>query len=131
MRSTASLAALAILLVASVAEARCAPVSPEREVREAAHVVEATLERIENDQMIFRVVASYKGQAPATVRLGIRRGRGTWASPSDVGTAYLLFLRTNPSGGLYVMRCGATSRLSQARRALEALRAAGLRRQPR
>ena len=103
----------AIVLSAARAEARCAPIPVRLDAAQSRYVFEGVIETVSDSDVVFRVVATWKGTPPAHARL--RFSGRMRMSAAQVGQTYVVFARGDSDDALSWARCGGTGTLSETR----------------
>lgn len=107
------LVASVIVLGSARAEARCAPIPVRLDAAQSRYVFEGVIETVSDSDVVFRVVAIWKGTPPAHARL--RFSGRMRVGPEQVGRTYVVFARGDNDDALSWARCGGTGTLSAAR----------------
>jgi len=92
------------------------------DAQQSRYIFEGVIETVSDTDVVFRVVATWKGNPPAHARLHFS-GRMRMG-PEQVGQTYIVFARGESDDALSSARCGGTGRLDTARTA--ALTSTGL-----
>ena len=126
-RGVLGLVAMAMFLGAAPGrvEARCAQLPLAQEIEQSRYVFEGTVESMDARAITLRVVATWKGSPPATVRVAIS-GRGNPFADATATTVFLVFASGTSDEHLSAHRCGATGQVGSVPPAQ--LEAAGLHR---
>jgi hypothetical protein len=111
-----------IVLASSRAEARCAPLPLRLDAAQSRYVFEGVIETVSERDVVFRVVATWKGTPPARTR--VRFSGRTRIRQESIGQTFVVFARGESDDALSWARCGATGTLNAALTA--ELTAAGL-----
>ena len=106
------LLASTLVLAAARAEARCAPLPLRLDAAQSRYVFEGVIETVSANDVVFRVVATWKGTPPAHARLRFS-GRSRMR-PEQIGQTYVVFARGESDEALSWARCGATATLNAA-----------------
>ena len=86
-----------------------------RDAAQSRYIFEGVIETVRDTEVVFRVVATWKGNPPAHTRL-VFAGRMRMDAEM-VGQTYVVFARGESDEALSSARCGGTGPLSAARTA--------------